>query len=290
MLAGILFAHGETEKETRAEVFMRISERLWELARLKTQHQPAEAYQIRGLWTTQLSFQPNQNERQFLYTYLLIQTQNGQGCSYCPAQLELPIELSGKDARQIEAEGPVEIALLDAIFGSFPQRPSTSWKVEGTSPQKTVMRTEIVVWEALRLLQGKDLARSRIVNVGVVGNFLAELKKLGVGELVGTDFDPALVGKTLGGIPIYSGQRTEELVASSDLAIVTGMTLATDTFDGILAAAKAAGTRLLVFAETGANLGPALCQLGVDTVVGEPFPFYIFHGTSQINVFRKDGS
>lgn len=66
------------------------------------------------------------------------------------------------------------------------------------------------------------------------------------------------------------------------------MTLATDTLDQILEAAQENDTRVLVFAETGANLGEALCRLGVDTVVGEPFPFYIFHGTSQINVYRRD--
>lgn len=268
---------------------MSVIEKLLAKAKAETQNGNQEEYKIRGIWTTDLCFQPNQNERVFTYTYLVVQTKEGQGCSYCPDKLKLPLELSGEDARELEGlSDPVKIALLDAIYGSFPQKPNTSWQVEGTSPQKTVMRTEIVVWEALRLLQGKDLAQARVVNVGVVGNFLAELKKMGVGELMGTDFDPALVDKSLGGIPIYSGERTEELVENSDLAIVTGMTLATDTFDGILAAAKRGGTKLLIFAETGANLGPALCQLGVDTVVGEPFPFYIFHGTSKINVFRRD--
>jgi hypothetical protein len=284
-----LVISGESEKKTKRGIAMKIVEKLLDYARSKTERKAEDAYKIRGVWTTQLCFQPNENERVFTYTYLLAQTRDGQGCSYCPENIQLPLELAGKDARKLEAyDLPVQIALLDAIYGSIPQKPQTSWQIEGTSLQKTVMRTEIVVWEALRLLRGKDLKRVRIVNAGVVGNFLKELKNRGIGELLGTDFDPALVGKSLGDVPIYSGERTEELVASSDLAIVTGMTLATDTFAGILEAAKGAGTKLLVFAETGANLGPALCQLGVDTVVGEPFPFYIFHGTSTINVFRRE--
>ncbi len=269
---------------------MTITEQLAARAWEQTKREDPESYKIRGLWTTDLSYQPNEKERVFSYTYLLVQTKDGQGCSYCPEKLRLPLALSGQDARESDGlSQPVRIALLDAVYGSFPAQPASWWQIEGTSPEKTVMRTEIVIREALRLLWGKDLDGCQVVNVGVVGNFLTELKKLGVGKLVGTDFDPALVNRELDGIPIYSGEKTEELVADSDLAIVTGMTLATGTFDGILAAAQAAGTKLLLFAETGANLGPALCELGVDTVVGEPFPFYIFQGSSRINVFRRDG-
>jgi hypothetical protein len=52
--------------------------------------------------------------------------------------------------------------------------------------------------------------------------------------------------------------------------------------------AQKAGTKLLLFAETGANFGEEYCRsIGVDAVVSEPFPFYIFQGVSTIEVYRR---
>ena len=54
-------------------------------------------------------------------------------------------------------------------------------------------------------------------------------------------------------------------------------------------AARESDTRLLVFAETGAFFGPEYCRtVGIDTVVSEPFPFYIFQGVSRIEVHRRE--
>jgi hypothetical protein len=100
-----------------------------------------------------------------------------------------------------------------------------------------------------------------------------------------------MIGREIHGVKVEDGYRTNELVGSADLAIVTGMTIATDSLELILEAAHAGGTRLLVFAETGASFGEEYCRtLGVDTVVSEPFPFYIFQGTSIIEVFRREGT
>jgi hypothetical protein len=42
-----------------------------------------------------------------------------------------------------------------------------------------------------------------------------------------------------------------------------------------------------MFAETGSNLGDFYVKNGVDCVIGEPFPFYIFQGKNTLNIFRK---
>jgi len=55
-----------------------------------------------------------------------------------------------------------------------------------------------------------------------------------------------------------------------------------------LEAAKRGGTRLVMFCETGANLCEEYVKLGVDCAIAEYFPFYIFGGTTHIDVFRKD--
>jgi hypothetical protein len=44
-----------------------------------------------------------------------------------------------------------------------------------------------------------------------------------------------------------------------------------------------------MFAETGANFGEEYCRtIGVDVVVSEPFPFYIFQGVTRIEIYRRD--
>ena len=66
------------------------------------------------------------------------------------------------------------------------------------------------------------------------------------------------------------------------------MTIATDSLELIVEEARKAGTKLLIFAETGAYFAEEYCRtIGVDAVVSEPFPFYIFQGASTIEVYRR---
>jgi len=126
-----------------------------------------------------------------------------------------------------------------------------------------------------------------VVNVGVVGNVIRALKNEGC-EVMASDMEPEMVGTTVHDTLVQDGTKTFDLVRDADLAIVTGMTIATDSLGLIIEEARTHNTRLLVFAETGANLGQEYCRtLGVDTVVSEPFPFYIFQGKSRIEVYRR---
>jgi outer membrane protein assembly factor BamB len=82
----------------------------------------------------------------------------------------------------------------------------------------------------------------------------------------------------------YSGS----VLVDGDLAIVTGMTIFNDSLEEIVEVAQSRGTKLLMFCETGANFAEEYCRsIGVDTVVSELFPFYIFQGTSTIEVYRR---
>ncbi|MGD8628540.1 MAG: hypothetical protein PVH52_05625, partial [bacterium] len=68
----------------------------------------------------------------------------------------------------------------------------------------------------------------------------------------------------------------------------TGMALTTDALGDIIDVCKQHDTRLVIFAETGAHFGEEYCRtLGVDSVVSEPFPFYIFQGMSRIEIYRR---
>ncbi len=254
----------------------------------KSRGRPDEAFVIRGLWRTDLLFKPNPAERTFNYTYLLVQTV-GEGACYCstiPALSE-GFHLLGQDCRTAEFKYRCfEVATLDAMFSAFEKRPDDTRTMVGTSAEKALWRSGVIVEETLRQLELAGAERGRVVNVGVIGNLVKMLTDRGI-EVVGTDEDPALVGAEIDGIPVHGEERTVELVEECDVAVMTGMIISTDTMEDIFAAARRGGTRLVMFCETGANLCEEYVRMGVDSAIAEPFPFYIFGGATRIDIFRK---
>jgi hypothetical protein len=254
----------------------------------KTAGLPADTFTIRGLWEVRLLFRPNALERTFRYTFVVAQTM-GQGACYAPENTVLPEEWMGADAREVIGEKSAQsIAVLDAMYDTLPKSPAARFVLQGDSMAKTGERTQILLDECSRLLEAHPTGHApRVVNVGVLGNLLEGLTRQGC-TVAATDFDPEIVGTTINGVPIEHGSVTNERVRESDLAVITGMTLATDTLEEIMEAAAEGGTRVLIFAETGANFGEEYCRsFGVDAVVSEHFPFYIFAGTSVVEVYRK---
>lgn len=266
---------------------MRVEEELRNMMQDFSRGLSDDMFVVRGLWKTQLLFRPNENERTFSYTYLLAQTV-GQGCSYCCGRACIDPEWIGKDARTLTFDHScMRIATLDAVFSVFERNPVRTHLIEGSSIAKTDQRTEIVINEVMSLLDDVDSKRKpRVVNVGVVGNFIRSLVDRGV-DVAATDMDESLIGRSISGTIVEGGDSTLQRVSSSDLALVTGMTLTNGTFDKIYEVAKESGTKVVMFNETGANLGESLCRLGVDCVISEPFPFYIFQGQSQIDIYRR---
>ncbi len=66
------------------------------------------------------------------------------------------------------------------------------------------------------------------------------------------------------------------------------MTLTTHAAGDIVDVCREHDTKVVMFAETGANFGEEYCQtIGIDAVVSEPFPFYIFQGMSRIEIYRR---
>ncbi len=253
----------------------------------KTSDFKDEDFLVRGLWKIELLFKPTVHERAFNYTVLLAQTL-GQGCCYSDPDHALDPGLLGRDARDhIGGRGCTSIALLDSIYASIPKHPTETHELRGNSVQKTQSRNSILVAEAERLIascRGRDV---HLVNVGVVGDLIKKLKDKGH-SVFATDLDEQLVGKDLHGVHVEHGSRTLDYVKCCDIAIVTGMALSTNTLDEIFATAQENDTRILLFAETGANFAEEYCcTIGIDTVVSEPFPFYIFQGVSTIEVYRR---
>lgn len=270
-------------------MFMDVLKLLHERALELSQGRSDEDFEIRGLWKTDLMFRPNANERTFDFTYVLAQTV-GQGCSYCNPSVTLDESLIGMDARSaVAGDIGLEVAILDAVFTAFRGTPAVSHTITGTSVEKTPMRTKVVADEvAYQIARCDSLkgAKPTILNIGVVGNFIKEFAFRGY-DVLATDFDVNLVGNQINGVPVSDGDETIDLIGRADVAVATGMTLATRTLGDIIETCQKHGTRLVLFAETGANFGEEYCRLGIDAVVSEPFPFYIFQGTSVIDVFRR---
>lgn len=263
-------------------------ETLTEIGIEKSRDYPDEAFRIRGLWRTDLLFRPNPEERAFSYTFLLVQTV-AEGACYCDRipPLEEGYQLLNRDCREVHHDYRCfRVATLDAMYSAFEKHPDETMTMTGTSGEKALWRAGIVAEEIARLLELSGADGGSVVNVGVIGNIIGMLRSRGI-QVSATDGDPLLVGSLVHDVNVEGMERTVELVEECDVAAITGMIISTNTMEDIFAAARRGGTKLVMFCETGANLCEEYLGLGVDTAIAEPFPFYIFGGTTRIDVFRK---
>jgi hypothetical protein len=267
-----------------------VYEALKEAALEKTAGRPDEDFVIRGLWKVDLAFQPSAHERVFRYAFLVSQTV-GQGSCYCDKELVIDEDLIGRDAREVMEEGDCySISLLDSIYSTIPKNPVESYELRGNSIEKAVRRNTIIrnevrsVLEAIRAKKG----RASVLNIGVVGTLIRNLVDQGYG-VSATDLDEKLVGRDIHGVTVEHGSRNFQMIKDADVAVITGMTLTTQALEDILQVCSDHSTKVIMFAETGANFGEEYCgDIGIDVTVSEPFPFYIFQGVSQIDIFRKE--
>ncbi len=273
---------------------LKILEMLKEKAWKEFNNLPPEAYILRGLWRTEYILKLTNESTTFHLRYILAQTLS-QGCSYYELEEEEPMlkpSFIGDNVLDLDTKYKcITIATLDALFGSLKKPPTYSHIIEGTNFEKDYKRAKIICDEAFSILKKKSLKnghKAKVVNVGVVGNILAILKDFNNIQVNASDFYKGVVNAIIYGIKIDHGSKTLDLIAKADLAIVTGMSLANDTLDGILDIAHESNTSLVLFAETGANFAQEYCNMGIDSVVSEPFPFYLScPGNTTINVYRR---
>lgn len=280
---------------SKREIFvMTIYEFLHQQATEKAKNHEQSDFELLGFWQSEYLLHPNRRERRFHLYYVLAQTKE-QGCCYYQPEtypIELPNGLIGSHALEIEdAPLAIKIAALDSVYGVFKPTPDESFTVTGRVADKASERAKIVYNETLKLIEKKSpLSKpQKILNVGVVTNIVKFFTDHNNFEVQATDFDETLIGKKLfDKAPVHSGEYTLDLVAESDVAIITGMTLATESLDAIVETAKANNTLIVMFAETGANFAREYCNYGIDLVVSEPFPFYmVSNGESLIDVYRR---
>lgn len=249
---------------------------------------------IRGAWTLKIAFQPDPGERLFQYDVSIVQVEE-QGAAYSfagGADHENLKTFINRDAAECLPEEPdaAGVAILDALCGSVKTGPSSSIRIEGTSRDKAVSRARVITSEVNLIAEKIKRSEAKICNVGAIGNIVKALAEAGHTVSV-TDLEPDIIGKNLHGSTVLDGNNhTLSAVAESDIAVVTGMTFANGALDGIASAARESGTKIVLVAETGAWVGKRFIEeAGVETVISEPFPYYIFSGASTINVFRRGG-
>ena len=250
---------------------------------------PSHERIINGLWSVDCLYNPKNNGRIFNYKFIISQTTE-QGCSYSERvsydrnYLE---SLIGKDfMTENITDIPLLVSLIDSVYKpSIKNYKVEEFSIDEKSSIKLRWRTNIIYANAMKLLNNRREAK--IVNVGVVGDILHKFMTEGY-YITGTDKDEEITNKKMYDVvSIQSAEKTLDLVANSDLAIITGMTISNNSIEDILQCAKEENTKIIVFAETGYNLAPYFINKGVDVYISEIFPFYIFNGKSTIKVFVK---
>jgi hypothetical protein len=236
-------------------------------------------------------FQPDPTERVFDYVFVVAQTID-QGCSYAPhaaVHADRLRQLIGSSILELppDTDAAVEVALMDSMYRQLCLPPAKVVEFRGNPSVKAKLRAKLVADEVFDLVGPGVPGRIPVVtNVGVVGNIIWELQQRGV-TVQACDLDPNLVGRTIHGVEVQHGSRSAELIGTSDAAVITGMTLANDTIDELLAVTCSSGCKTLIFAQSGASFAQFFIERGASVVVAEPFPFYIFQGLSEVHVFRR---
>lgn len=250
---------------------------------------------IRGAWDTSYVIELTRTSSRLHLHYVVVQTL-AQGCCYYEPAIEAPgvrESLIGIDAVASDLGGGAwQIAALDAVYAQLCRAPDERIALDGSNIDKARARAETVQKEVERLIErvAQPASQPKVLNVGVVGDFLTTLGRHADVTLTASDYYQRIVGTDVSGVTVQHGSMTTRLVADADVAIITGMTLATGTLDEIFAVARENNTEIMLFAQTGAHFAEVYLELGAATVLAEPLPFYLSgDGISMINIFRRAG-
>lgn len=253
-----------------------------------------DVVRIRGAWNTSYAIELAHTSSRLHLHYVVVQTL-AQGCCYYEPTIEAPglsDALLGMDAVTADLGGGAwQIAALDAVYAHLCRAPDDVAQLEGSNIEKARVRAEVVGAEVNRLLEraAKPASKPTVANVGVVGDFLAILGRHTNATLTASDYYQRIVGTHVSNVAVQHGSMTTRLVANADVAIVTGMTLATGTLDEILAVGRDNDTAIILFAQTGSHFAEVYLARGATTVLAEPMPFYLSgDGPSVIKIYRRD--
>jgi uncharacterized protein (DUF4213/DUF364 family) len=255
---------------------------------------PPEAQTIVAAWNTEYAAKLRDGSSPLHLKHVCVQTNHIGTCYYerdAPPPVIDELVLNS-NVEKAYLSRYMHIAALDALYGNLIREPDQRYVLTGTASEKALERARIVCDEvdrvAHRIGQRDPI---RIVNVGVVGDFLEILVANSRYSVEATDFYNAVIGRPIHGVRVQDGRNnfSARCVARADVAVVTGMTLANDTIDPIFAAAREHGTGLILFAETGANFAEIYLEAGAACVISEGFPFYLSGSPEcDVRVYRAN--
>jgi hypothetical protein len=241
---------------------------------------------VKSTMTLKLNTCPASFGQVFSYSVYIIQTKYGLGTCYVPYQSR---NLSGKyinkDLRCSTLPVPVKTAYFDSLAAQKKDSTTELIKLSGYPHEKMKARAELIIDSVNKIGYKREI--KNIALIGAVESIAEALIDSNYRVSL-TDMNPQLIGHKIASTIVKGGNQTKYEVANSDCAIVTGMTIGNNTFSEILETAKSNNTSLIMYCETGANLSHFLIDSGVDCVLSEYYPYYIFCGDSYCRLLYKD--
>lgn len=163
----------------------------------------------------------------------------------------------------------LQFAVLDAYLAAIrPHRDDPDAEpvtLPAGTPEQRAHARDAAIADLLDIAPG-----AKVALIGVVNPLVAAIRERG-GECLPCDLT---LRTTQWGDRI--AESSDEVLDAADVVVATGMTLANNTFDRILARCRARGVPLILYAQTGSAVARTFLGAGVTALSAEPFPFSQF--------------
>ena len=169
-------------------------------------------------------------------------------------------------------------------LGSDPNITDKAVVCHGTVADKALIRANFLA----DCLEGFSYATPNraILLIGYVGAFVEIFAGRGFPVYV-SDLDYSDKNWSNKKATFVSSSKLATIIPKMGVVVATGMTLWNNTLDSLLHACKNTNVPLVLFAETGASLCPLMIKHGVQAVLSEPFPFYVFGGSTELRYYTR---
>lgn len=264
------------------------SKKLWEYIENIHNKNNVKKLCIRSLFSSRLVLLAGPNDRKY-NIYRLLVTVEKQGCAYSDKPIDITPYVDCIDKSVLELKNSpifIQLAVLDAIIPSLNINIKTQkFILEGVPWDKAIKRANVITKNIMILLNSLKKSDPKIALIGYVDPIFCSLIEKSVFVDV-FDLDPKVIGKKLcNGAVIKDGDSLYSTKLTYDILLITGMTLANNSFQGLSEYCKNTKALVAMYAQTGGNLGPIMINLGVDLFIGENSPFYYEDGISEMNLF-----
>jgi len=232
-------------------------------------------------------YQLSLTERDFplLRNYILIQTVSGYGSCHLEHPMTLEENLINKSIYDLQrTPRGIQIAALDAFYAKFKPAANEEHVLNGNNFLKVQHRTDIVIEQVKKVKDSLGKEKVLVSLLGALGSMIDRLVTLENICLKVFDKNPKIIGRKINNTSIEEYYGIDQIF-ESDIIIMSGMTLLDSTLDKVLV--NKIKPKIILYAQTGANFIQPYMELGVTSVISEPYPFYFCSGgVSIIKVYN----